>query len=317
MARRAHHHRASAPRTRPSSRLRRGTIPSSAAPCPLAERMRPRTLDEFVGQEHLLAPGQAPRPRHRRRSRALDDPLGPARHRQDHARARHRRTPPTRASSRSAPCSAASRSCARSWPRPKKARPTRASARSSSSTRSTASTRPSRTPSCRTSRTAPSRSSAPPPRTRRSRSTRALLSRCKVFLLAAARRRASSSRCSRARSRSRPRPRRAALDAPTTTRSQADRRARAGRRAPRARRRSRSPRPSRRATAATRDHARGRRAAPASSKTLLYDKAGEEHYNVISAFIKSMRGSRPGRRDLLADAHARGRRRSALRRSAA
>lgn len=26
-------------------------------------------------------------------------------------------------------------------------------------------------------------------------------------------------------------------------------------------------------------------------KTLLYDKAGEEHYNVISAFIKSMRGS--------------------------
>ena len=24
---------------------------------PLAERMRPRTLDEFVGQEHLLGPG--------------------------------------------------------------------------------------------------------------------------------------------------------------------------------------------------------------------------------------------------------------------
>ena len=29
------------------------------------------------------------------------------------------------------------------------------------------------------------------------------------------------------------------------------------------------------------------------SKALLYDKAGEEHYNVISAFIKSMRGSHP------------------------
>jgi putative ATPase len=29
------------------------------------------------------------------------------------------------------------------------------------------------------------------------------------------------------------------------------------------------------------------------SKTLLYDKAGDEHYNVISAFIKSMRGSDP------------------------
>jgi putative ATPase len=28
-------------------------------------------------------------------------------------------------------------------------------------------------------------------------------------------------------------------------------------------------------------------------KTLLYDKAGDEHYNVISAFIKSMRGSDP------------------------
>ena len=29
----------------------------------------------------------------------------------------------------------------------------------------------------------------------------------------------------------------------------------------------------------------------AQKKTLLYDRAGEEHYNVISAFIKSMRGS--------------------------
>jgi len=30
-----------------------------------------------------------------------------------------------------------------------------------------------------------------------------------------------------------------------------------------------------------------------SQKTLLYDKSGEEHYNVVSAFIKSMRGSDP------------------------
>ena len=30
-----------------------------------------------------------------------------------------------------------------------------------------------------------------------------------------------------------------------------------------------------------------------SSKTLLYDKSGEEHFNVVSAFIKSMRGSDP------------------------
>jgi putative ATPase len=30
-----------------------------------------------------------------------------------------------------------------------------------------------------------------------------------------------------------------------------------------------------------------------SHRTLLYDKGGEEHYNVVSAFIKSMRGSDP------------------------
>jgi putative ATPase len=30
-----------------------------------------------------------------------------------------------------------------------------------------------------------------------------------------------------------------------------------------------------------------------SHRTLLYDKSGEEHYNVVSAFIKSMRGSDP------------------------
>jgi putative ATPase len=32
--------------------------PASRAPAPLAERMRPRTFDEFVGQEDLLGPGQ-------------------------------------------------------------------------------------------------------------------------------------------------------------------------------------------------------------------------------------------------------------------
>jgi putative ATPase len=31
----------------------------------------------------------------------------------------------------------------------------------------------------------------------------------------------------------------------------------------------------------------------ASTRALLYDKSGEEHYNVVSAFIKSMRGSDP------------------------
>ena len=32
--------------------------PRPHAPSPLAERMRPRTFDEFVGQEELLAPGK-------------------------------------------------------------------------------------------------------------------------------------------------------------------------------------------------------------------------------------------------------------------
>src|SRR5213596_3901194 len=31
---------------------------SKAAPAPLAERMRPRTFDEFVGQDELLGPGR-------------------------------------------------------------------------------------------------------------------------------------------------------------------------------------------------------------------------------------------------------------------
>jgi putative ATPase len=34
-------------------------------------------------------------------------------------------------------------------------------------------------------------------------------------------------------------------------------------------------------------------AAAESTRALLYDKSGEEHYNVVSAFIKSMRGSDP------------------------
>jgi putative ATPase len=35
-----------------------GPLPGDAAPAPLAERMRPRTFDEFVGQDDLLAPGK-------------------------------------------------------------------------------------------------------------------------------------------------------------------------------------------------------------------------------------------------------------------
>jgi putative ATPase len=35
-----------------------GPAPASTAPTPLAERMRPRTLDEFVGQDTLVGPGR-------------------------------------------------------------------------------------------------------------------------------------------------------------------------------------------------------------------------------------------------------------------
>ena len=34
------------------------SAPGPAPPGPLADRMRPRTLDEIVGQEHLLGPGR-------------------------------------------------------------------------------------------------------------------------------------------------------------------------------------------------------------------------------------------------------------------
>src|SRR5579884_4414932 len=33
-------------------------LSTTPATAPLAERMRPRTLDEYVGQEHLLGPGK-------------------------------------------------------------------------------------------------------------------------------------------------------------------------------------------------------------------------------------------------------------------
>ena len=35
-----------------------GELPGNAPPAPLAVRMRPRSLDEILGQHHLLAPGK-------------------------------------------------------------------------------------------------------------------------------------------------------------------------------------------------------------------------------------------------------------------
>ena len=50
-----------------------------AAEAPLAVRMRPRSLDELVGQEHLLGRGLDPADRDRDRRAALDGPLRAAR----------------------------------------------------------------------------------------------------------------------------------------------------------------------------------------------------------------------------------------------
>ena len=76
---------------------------------PLAERMRPRSLDEFVGQAHLLGPGRLLRVADRVGRPPLDDPLGPAGHREDDARLPARRRTRRRTSPRSPRCSPASR----------------------------------------------------------------------------------------------------------------------------------------------------------------------------------------------------------------
>ncbi len=58
----------------------RGSRPARPlAGVPLAERLRPRTLDEVIGQQHLLGARQAAACRLRIAPAAFDDLLGPAR----------------------------------------------------------------------------------------------------------------------------------------------------------------------------------------------------------------------------------------------
>ena len=78
---------------RPRSRRRSGRAGPAArwpgnthASAPLAVRMRPRTLDELVGQQHLLAAGLAAAPAGRGRPADVAAAVGAARHRQDHDR---------------------------------------------------------------------------------------------------------------------------------------------------------------------------------------------------------------------------------------
>ena len=168
---------------RQASRISCATSPPDDALRPLADRMRPRTLDEFVGQEQVLGAGQAAAPGARTRPAAFADPLGPAGHRQDHAGAPHR------AARRRGVHAALGRHGRRQGhPRSRRASaapraPSAAAAPCCSSTRCTASTRRSRTRSCRTSRTARSPSSARPPRIPSFEVISALLSRARVYVL--------------------------------------------------------------------------------------------------------------------------------------
>ena len=143
-----------------------------ARQAPLAARLRPATLDEIVGQEHLLGRRAAAAGADRGRPAVVGHPLGTAGHGQDDAGPAHR--PHHREGVR--PAVGGERD-GEGRPRGRRRRPATGSAstgraRSCSSTRSTGSTRPSRTRCCRRSRPACSCSSAPPPRTRTSRSTR-------------------------------------------------------------------------------------------------------------------------------------------------
>ena len=117
--------------------------------------MRPRTLEQFVGQAHLLAQGSALRTAIEQGTAPLDGPLRAARRRQDDARADGRREHRSAAFEE---LSAVQAGRAEVRAVIERAEHRRASGganarRCSSSMRSTASTRPSRTRCCRPSRT--------------------------------------------------------------------------------------------------------------------------------------------------------------------
>ena len=67
------------------------TLKAAARAAPLAERMRPRTLEEYVGQEHLLGPGKPLRVEIERDDAGSMILWGPPGRGQDHAGQDHRR----------------------------------------------------------------------------------------------------------------------------------------------------------------------------------------------------------------------------------
>ncbi len=271
-----------------------------AAEAPLAARMRPRTLGEFVGQEHMLGPGQGAA---RARSRATScssmifwGPPGWAR-RRSAGSSPHDDRRATSSSSRAVSSGTADIRAAISA-RARRARRA-ARARSSSSTRSTASTRPSRTRCSRTSRTVSLTLIGATTENPYFEVNSALLSRCQLYRFEPLRpagragRERRAERCGAGpggkavelarRSRSSRRSR-AATRAWRSTRSR-PRSAAAPRRAPLQSRRG--PPPGRGADADRRRPARRR---PESAGQL---RPRGLHYDTISAFIKSMRGSDP------------------------
>ena len=82
------------------------------AAAPLAERLRPQTLDEIVGQEHLLGKGKILRRLIENDQHFLHDFLGAARRRQNHAGPYHRQPDQGVSSSIFPPLPAASRKSA-------------------------------------------------------------------------------------------------------------------------------------------------------------------------------------------------------------
>ncbi len=79
---------------------------------PLAERLRPKTIDDVIGQRHLLAPGKPLAVAFAVGQAAFDDPVGPARRRQDDARAADGRCVQRRVHRASPRCWPASRTSA-------------------------------------------------------------------------------------------------------------------------------------------------------------------------------------------------------------
>ncbi len=74
-------------RTAPAHAAGGDGFAAPGADAPLPVRMRPATIDELVGQDHLLAPGAPLRAAGQRRDTPFGDPVGSAGQREDHDRA--------------------------------------------------------------------------------------------------------------------------------------------------------------------------------------------------------------------------------------